>query len=1281
MIRKTLLLSLILLINSFFLSAQTYVQEGTGDVSTTYPVYGSWAYGWYSAIYPVQEEIGNNDITKLAFYCNNGPKTANNQKIYIKLTNDETFSSAAYEDPENNGYILLFDGDITFEEGWNEIDVTAFSYDGTSNIILHWENRNGDFNYSYPQFNSTTSEINNNKGSGDDISFPTGSGFMNPYPSSLPNIRFYYESEGPSAATDPFPAENEIRVPIETNIEFNLDETVDNFDLYFGTEENPTVLILSEEPAVNGINTIDFAILNSGDLLNSKTDYYWKVVSRDGSNNTTSSGIFNFKTERLLTEFPYIQDFSQDTGHHDIVFYPGWYGDWEKTDWTYIESPVNWGSLEIDPNEKNIKEVYSYARINPVGLEEGASYPLITPRFDLSGSYDISFYWMNGNEAPVPTKVGDYDKTYFEASYDNGESWETLLILEPETAQTELQFESINLNNMGNAVKFRWRYDITGDPSSASNVYLYMFEINEAAENPIINLEETEYTFREVAVGGYTTHELQITNMSNAHDLIIESADAVGPYSCEVENLTILPTETEVINITFTPDQVSGDNIGSITFNTNGATGENTIELSGLSIDPVLTIYEYFETTENGNIPEHWNKIENIDDEFHFVKVETGIEGEYNTGPKVLRLYNNDDIASDLLAITPGVSSFAENELKFYAVTSSSEETRLLIGLMDDPYNADSFEQVHEIIVPEGQTQQFTFSFDAANTKPYIAFKHTTENTLSSIRIDDVEWESSEGTIPNCAEIVFPDNGSTDYNIYDTKMLNWSSGGGSPTTYNLYFGTDNPPTDIINGIDLGLVTEYEIQEDLAFNQTYYWQIIPENEYGEAVDCPVWSFTTMGDPTITDLPYIEGFDEIPDGSELDHPLGWRIENNNDDNIEWGIINNETTEDLAYTAPNAMHLLFSFLNPHDDWLFTPPIQLEAGESYELSFWFKTVGDDFVPDPTEKLSIYLCSDNTSGSANETPIYQNTEITNQNWEQGIVQFTANERGLYHLGFHGHSNENQGLLIIDEIELDIKVLSDENDIISFVLDEQTSEADINVTEKTVTIEVEYGTDVTALTPDIEVSEGATIDPESGTTQDFSDTFQYTVTAENADQATWSVIVTEALNNENDIISFVLDEQTSEADINATDKTVTIEVEHGSDVTALTPDIEVSEGATIDPESGTTQDFSDTFQYTVTAENADQATWSVIVSIATNIENINKEISIYPNPAKSVVNIDMPNSQKAELTVYNIIGIVVYKDKISSGNKQINVSSWEKGVYILNVKYSNEAVKYKIIVE
>lgn len=77
-----------------------------------------------------------------------------------------------------------------------------------------------------------------------------------------------------------------------------------------------------------------------------------------------------------------------------------------------------------------------------------------------------------------------------------------------------------------------------------------------------------------------------------------------------------------------------------------------------------------------------------------------------------------------------------------------------------------------------------------------------------------------------------------------TPQFTWQSGGGSPTGYKLYLGTNNPPSNLLNGTDLGNVLAYTHSASLLSNTTYYWKIVPYGLGGSANDCPVWSFTTM-----------------------------------------------------------------------------------------------------------------------------------------------------------------------------------------------------------------------------------------------------------------------------------------------------------------------------------------------------------------------------------------------------------------------------------------------------
>jgi hypothetical protein len=91
-----------------------------------------------------------------------------------------------------------------------------------------------------------------------------------------------------------------------------------------------------------------------------------------------------------------------------------------------------------------------------------------------------------------------------------------------------------------------------------------------------------------------------------------------------------------------------------------------------------------------------------------------------------------------------------------------------------------------------------------------------------------------------------------------------------------------------------------------------------------------------------------------------------------------------------------------------------------------------------------------------------------------------------------------------------LPVKSNKNEIISFSLDQQTKLADINTTGHTVSIEVSSETDISNLSPTIEVSPKATINPSSNVAHDFTNPLVYTVVSEDGTSQEWTVTVTSA---------------------------------------------------------------------------------------------------------------------------------------------------------------------------
>jgi len=78
------------------------------------------------------------------------------------------------------------------------------------------------------------------------------------------------------------------------------------------------------------------------------------------------------------------------------------------------------------------------------------------------------------------------------------------------------------------------------------------------------------------------------------------------------------------------------------------------------------------------------------------------------------------------------------------------------------------------------------------------------------------------------------------------NSFTWESvDGGTPDYYLFYLGTDNPPTNMVNGQKL-TSTQIKTQFNFKYNSKYYWKVVPVNTFGSA-DSKVMDFTTIYAP--------------------------------------------------------------------------------------------------------------------------------------------------------------------------------------------------------------------------------------------------------------------------------------------------------------------------------------------------------------------------------------------------------------------------------------------------
>ena len=115
--------------------------------------------------------------------------------------------------------------------------------------------------------------------------------------------------------------------------------------------------------------------------------------------------------------------------------------------------------------------------------------------------------------------------------------------------------------------------------------------------------------------------------------------------------------------------------------------------------------------------------------------------------------------------------------------------------------------------------------------------------SVDSIKVDNNTWTITITYIPpgypTQALNPTPADGGLYVGLDDD--LTWDFGADTDT-YDVYFGSDNPPTTLYTGGTAGATGTFD-PGTMNETETYYWQVVSSNTNGYT-DGPVWSFTTL-----------------------------------------------------------------------------------------------------------------------------------------------------------------------------------------------------------------------------------------------------------------------------------------------------------------------------------------------------------------------------------------------------------------------------------------------------
>lgn len=461
------------------------------------------------------------------------------------------------------------------------------------------------------------------------------------------------------------------------------------------------------------------------------------------------------------------------------------------------------------------------------------------------------------------------------------------------------EFLAHNFDGVTNMSIYYYNDGTNPDPAAppAGTLSLYRpnvrVQFEDIPSGPAIAVSPSAIDFGLIEAGTSLSVDVTFMNTGGA-DLTITGVNGVSaPFSSMVPTIVLAPgAQSSPTTITFAPTAV-GEYTQTISYTSDATQGSASVVLTGAAY-PEGILFERFEGESFP--PLGWSADENSWNVYNYSAYE-GSQLAYLSGTNTGKL------------ITPKLEIVANDTIYFFAKNSSYSG-----GSLSLKYSADMATWNDLAVVPVTSTYAlYAVALDPAIGVNYLAF-----DGVAYIYLDFVMGPMLYAPEVAPGPATDPDPADMSVDAYLSTTLSWT-GVLFADGYKISVGTDNPPTNLVNGMDLGMATEYLI-EGLEMSTVYYWSVVPYNEFGNCTTAPVWSFTTMGDPYIGTFPYTMGF-EGHDG--LVPPVGWT----NDGTKLW------STGTEANSGSFCARATYS---PAEAILTTPYI--DNNPAKKIEFWWK-------------------------------------------------------------------------------------------------------------------------------------------------------------------------------------------------------------------------------------------------------------------------------------------------------------------------------------------------------
>ncbi len=276
---------IILFACSFLLAQQVVIGSPTSAGVNYHPLNRYYDYAVSEMIYRQSEINQAGRITHIAFDKLGGSSSVSihNVTVYMKHTWSNSFSTTVWS---TTGFTLVWSGSFpNSASGYQEIELTTpFVYENAQNLDILIVRDYQPYTVEAPYYrNTTTSPYYRTRCTAQQGSLPTALNGT----AQRPNIRLTFTPEiqvPPLPATNPFPADTQLDVPINTTLYWSPADSADGYKVYLSTQ-NPPLELVSTEPDADYNPPFDF---------DKNTQYYWQVVPYNEAGDAVNCPVWSF---------------------------------------------------------------------------------------------------------------------------------------------------------------------------------------------------------------------------------------------------------------------------------------------------------------------------------------------------------------------------------------------------------------------------------------------------------------------------------------------------------------------------------------------------------------------------------------------------------------------------------------------------------------------------------------------------------------------------------------------------------------------------------------------------------------------------------------------------------------------------------------------------------------------------------------------------------------------------------------------------------------------------